>query len=281
MLYHLSSFCLDFIPSTPISRFKFELLLRCIHKIDLSYCDRLLFDLFCKMSPRAWGRGSFFIFWWVYLNMGQGRDQTWFLVIISCCLVMIKIFPHIWIMDKISLHCLKWLHIHLSSKRKVYPALRRHILIVMVIFICRCERTKWIWILSFFKYFLLFFFKRFLEKLHCSIDRFKVDFFAFWLFPFGAFVLNLLNSRRYYGRTRTLTRPLPLLYTAFLPSKLLWRLRRLWFPLPARTLHKSLVLGHHKRHLLDREVKFERILRLLLLVHNRHFLRLSRLFHLN
>lgn len=200
---------------------------------------------------------------------------------VSGCLIMIKVFPHIWIMNKISLHCLKWLHVHLSPKRKVDSALRRHILIIMVIFICRCEWTEWIWILSFFKYFLLFFFKRFLEKLHCSIDRFKVDFFAFWLFPFGAFVLDLLNSGRYYGRTRTLTRPFSFLYTTFLPSKFLWSLRRLWFSLPPRIFNKSLVLCHHERHLLDRKVKFERILRLLLLVHNRHFLRLSRLFHLN
>lgn len=200
---------------------------------------------------------------------------------VSSCLIMIEIFPQIWIMNEISLHCLKWLHIHLSSKRKVNSAFSWHILIIVIIFICCCEWTKRVWILCLFKYFLLFFFKRFFEKLHCSIDWFKVDLFTFWLFPFWSFVLNLLNSWRYYCWRRALAWPLTLLYTTFLSSKFFWSLRRLWFSFLCCILNKSFILSKYKWNLLDCEVKFESIFWLFLWINNRHFLCLSWLFHLN
>jgi len=202
-------------------------------------------------------------------------------MVISCCLIMIEIFPHIWIMNKISLHCLKWFHIHFSPKGKVNSAFCWYILVILIILICSCKWTKRIWALCFSQDFLLFFFKRFLEKLHCSIDRFKVDFFSFWLFPFRSFVLNLLNSRRYYRWSWALTWSFSFLYTTFLSSEFLWSLWGLRFSFLCCILYESFILCEYKWNFLDCKVKFESIFWLFLLIHDRHFLCLSWLFHLN
>ena len=73
----------------PISRLKLKLLFRSLHKINFSNRYWLLLRLLSKMRPWAWSRSCLLLLWRVYLDMGQRRHKTWFLVWLSSRLVMI------------------------------------------------------------------------------------------------------------------------------------------------------------------------------------------------
>ena len=149
------------------------------------------------------------------------------------------------ILFKITFESLKRFHINLTSKRKIKIAFIWNILVRLIIFICSCERTKWIWVLCLSHHFLLFFFKWLFEKFHSSVDRFNMSwrFSLFRLLLFGAFILNLHNSWRNLCRW-ALTWSFPLFNTASLTSSKLFRSLR-WFRLSflCRVFDKSFILS--------------------------------------